>query len=94
MLGDRVFQLIDEADESVRRDFYDVMGHLAEDPFPGTSAAPGILPFEGSFFDDVNERYIQAAWSVPFDDGLLVYEALADYPRIYLVRVLWAYSEA
>lgn len=93
-MGDRVLDEIAQAEEEVRWDFYEVLEHLVEDPFPGTSRAEGIMPFEGIFWDDAQGGYVQPGWTVPFDDGLLVYQALADYPRIYLLRVLWAFSEA
>ncbi len=67
-----------------------MLEQLIQDPFPGTSPATGILPFEGLYWEDPDKGYIRPGWTVPFDDGLLVYEALADYPTIYLVRVLWA----
>jgi hypothetical protein len=85
---------IAEAEEPVRWDFFELLEHLVEDPFPETSSAHGIMPFEGVEYDVPASGRIRPGWTVPFDDGLLLYQALKDYPRIYLIDVLWAYSEA
>jgi hypothetical protein len=82
--GDQVLEEIDAAPDRIKRDFVSVIESLAENPF-GTSI--GVRPLKGLDFSP-------QMYSVPFDDALLVFQVMADYPIILLVHITWRAGHA
>ncbi len=73
--GEAVLKEVANAPPQVRADFVRLMNRLTTNP----RRARGVRPL----------RTEPAGFTAPFDDALLVYQVLADYPRIHLLLVAW-----
>jgi hypothetical protein len=80
--GKKIFDEIFEASPAIQRDFFDLLQGLRDDPqhLPG-KALLGVLPLK--------DPRLAGAYTAPFDNGLLVYQVMADYPIIMLIQVSW-----
>lgn len=78
--GEQVLEQIDEAPEDVKEEFLALLTGLQDHPHPlPGEALLGVMPLKekrGGMF------------TAPFDDGLLVYQVMADYPIIKLIQVV------
>ncbi len=75
--GEPVLDEIAEAPLEVRQDFARLLDQLTRNP---RHRRASVRPL----------RAAPGGYSAPFDDALLVYQVLADYPRIHLLLVVWA----
>jgi hypothetical protein len=81
-VGKRVIDQIAEAPAPIQKDFWTVLEVLQDHPhpIPGKSLL-GVL--------ELKDPQLPSGYTVPFDNGLLVYQVMADYPIIQLVQVTW-----
>ncbi len=73
--GEAVLSEVAKARPQVREDFVRLMNRLTTNPRQGR----GVRQL----------RTEPGGFTAPFDDALLVYQVLADYPRIHLWLVVW-----
>jgi hypothetical protein len=83
--GESVLQQIRTASPNAQEDFRVLMYRLMKDP---TSKDAGVLPLRYGIARPWG-RTIPGTYTAPFDDALLVYEVLADYPQLNLLAVRW-----
>lgn len=83
VIGPGVLDYVDRfAQETVFEEFYDLLEALMEfGPYPDDQPGVGILPFQ-----DLTKPN---AFTVPFNNGLLAYQVMRDFPVIKLVDVFW-----
>jgi len=88
LLRDEWLDAIDAIGGPVRRDFYDLLFSLLENPFPDPNAeqdSRGIMPLKGFSEMAPEPRHFTA----PFEGGFIAYDLPLDYPdRIRLIRVI------
>lgn len=80
-VGERVFDDIGQAPPEVKSAFFKLLEGLAPDPHLPGAAHLDVLPLK-------DPRFV-AAYTAPYDEGLLLYQVKADFPVVYLVDVLW-----
>ena len=73
--GEGVLAEIAKAPQDVKEDFYQLMDRVTRSP----RRSKGVIRLQGT----------AGGFMAPFDDGWLVYQVLADYPRIHLLMVVW-----
>jgi hypothetical protein len=78
--GPEVLDEVAKAPKDVREDFARLMDRLTLDP---RSRRAGVRPL----------RTEPGGFTAPFDDALLVYRVLRDYPRMQLLLLVWLKPE-
>lgn len=77
--GEGVLDEIARAPVEVREDFARLLGALVRNP---RDPKAGVKPLKSA----------PGGFTAPFDDALLVYQVLKDYPRMQLLLVRWNIS--
>jgi hypothetical protein len=71
---------LEEAPEAVLNDFFTLLEGIGRFPFPGTSLL-GVQHYK--------ETDVPGGYTASFDDGLLLFQVMADYPIIKLIQITW-----
>ena len=79
--GEAVLHEVDKAPPEVRTEFALLMDRLTRNP---RDRRAGVRPLKAA----------PGGHTAPFDQAILVYRVLADYPRIELLHVVWISPEA
>lgn len=76
----QVSDSLQEAPLEVLESFFVLLDGIGRYPFPGTSLL-GVQPYK--------ETDVPNGYSASFDDGLLLFQVMADYPIIRLIQITW-----
>lgn len=78
--GEATLAQVAQAPQEAKRDFKRLLDRLTRNP---RDRRAGVLPLKSR----------PGGYTAPFDDALLVYSVLADYPRIELLLIVWNQSD-
>lgn len=77
----QVSEALKSASPAVLLSFYTLLEGIGEYPFPGASLL-GVLEYK-------EKDLPGGGYTATFDNGLLLFQVMADYPIIKLIQITW-----
>jgi hypothetical protein len=78
----QVTDALREAPQEIEAEFLTLLEALERNPKPVPKSLLRIMEFK-------DPSSLRGGFTAPFDDGLLLYQVMADYPIVKLVQVTW-----